>query len=72
MIVKLDIELDEFEDSEIISYAKEYLDMIERGPGDTLEEAVDAMETLKMYKKSVAGLGDWVNIKEELRELLED
>jgi len=61
MIVEVDINLEDFSNKEIEEYAKKYLRMFS-------EEEV--IEVLSQIKKESGGIGEWVNMKESIKELI--
>ena len=66
--IEFDVELDSFDDDEIIEYAKKHLDMI------LIEEATadEAIDSLGRIKKYWGGVGPWDSVRQELKSLLEE
>jgi len=66
--IEFDVELDSFDDDEIIAYAKNHLDMI------FIEEATadEAIDSLGRIKKYWGGVGPWDSVRQELKSLLEE
>lgn len=67
--IEFDVELDSFDDDEIIEYAKKHLDMILIEEATTADEAIDSLGRIKKYW---GGVGPWDSVRQELKSLLEE